>query len=75
MTTLPLIDKDITKIVGLQGYRIKEVRRIKGGHEVEVELPDKAACPVCGEETGAVHQRGQKPSRLLWGFIGGERRG
>jgi hypothetical protein len=31
MTTLPLIDKDITKIVGLQGYRIKEVRRIEGG--------------------------------------------
>lgn len=71
--TLPLEEHDITGVLGLEGYRVIAVRRCAEGHEVAVELPATAACPRCGVETGAVHQRAPRPSRVLWGFLGSTR--
>ena len=71
--TLPPREDDITQVVGLQGYRIVAVQRVAGGHEVMVELPLGAPCPQCGVLTDAVHQCARRASRVLWGFLGGER--
>jgi hypothetical protein len=60
--TLPLGNKDITEIVGLQGCCVKEVQPTAEGHEVWVELPKRADQPVCGQETDALHQRMKEAS-------------
>jgi transposase len=72
--TLPLQSNDITQVLGLQGYRLGDVERVADGYVVAVELPETAACPRCGTQTDTGHQRARRARRVLWGFLGGERR-
>lgn len=70
MTPLPTED-NIRSILGLQGLAVTRVR--KEGDEgwlVEAELPAKASCPRCHEESSSVHDVRDKPSRLEWVLLG-----
>lgn len=63
--------QDIKEFLGLAGYQVTEV--IDQGDEpviFHVLPPEDDGCPRCGVITARVHQRSQKPSRILWGFFG-----
>ena len=64
-------DNDIKVILGLQGLVVQRVQaQGDEGWVVEADLPAKAGCPRCGEESNAVHDRRAKASRLEWVFQG-----
>lgn len=67
------MDDDIRSLLGLRGYRVREVSDEDGDAVVRVDPPAEDGCPRCGVITARVHTRSRRPSRILWAFLGGRR--
>ena len=70
MNPLPVED-DIRSILGLQEFELAEVIKENDSNWlVRVELPKRAKCPRCQQESSSVHSVNKKASRVEWGFLG-----
>jgi len=61
---------DITELLSLQGYSVIGLERLARGDELQVKLPQEDHCPHCGQASRRIHQVSEKPSRILWCFLG-----
>jgi len=64
------MENSITELLHLQDYLVLGMTHHKDSDELRVEPKLKDACPHCGTMSDSVHQHGEKPSRILWSFIG-----
>lgn len=64
------MEQDTGRLLGLQGYRVLEIRQEAEQDVVTAEPPPEGACPHCGGATARVHQRAARPSRVLWRLLG-----